>query len=574
MPITINGVTKQVPDVYGSVKILNSGASAIPNFNGLLIVGSARQGMPYTAGTGYQTILPFTNVADALAYYGESDLVSAMAEAKKGGAGVVNLLNTAPITKSSFTFMDTAGTPKALFDIIPVSYGAPSADTVITCTNTGGVITITIVPVKNVHFITTDLDATGAKTIALDGVSGLAVGDAIKTVDNASASYQSVNITDIDTINNKIIVDTTVVTRTQANYARILKLDTDNKRTRTWNTTDTGLLNSIMNWFTATSLFTVTRGSTYVGDITLINGTYNNALGLLASATKGTSPVATETVGGDFVLCASTLPRMFEEYTSFTKNRIRIVNVISSDLSYVHGAFLALASTQRQNQYSIQVVAGCALGDVNLAKSAPAYPIMRAKSLNSDDFILAGTGYDGMPPYKSLAPQFAGMLSANAVKRNLTADSVVATSVEYFFGDFNKETETTPMLASGVLIIQTDKSGYSIAQAVNTYQKHDAIWNISDKKTYLIQQRQIVDYVYETYRLGMNASVGTEGLTPITASSMGLDILDGLMVEGVITDRKIAYAKQVGNAIITAPSVTPLNAVDFIGFELLVAIPS
>jgi hypothetical protein len=32
MPLTINGSTKQVPDVYGSIKILNSEATAIPSF--------------------------------------------------------------------------------------------------------------------------------------------------------------------------------------------------------------------------------------------------------------------------------------------------------------------------------------------------------------------------------------------------------------------------------------------------------------------------------------------------------------------------------------------------------------
>jgi hypothetical protein len=31
MPLTINGSTEQVPDVYGSIKILNSEATAIPS---------------------------------------------------------------------------------------------------------------------------------------------------------------------------------------------------------------------------------------------------------------------------------------------------------------------------------------------------------------------------------------------------------------------------------------------------------------------------------------------------------------------------------------------------------------
>jgi hypothetical protein len=570
MPLTINGSTKQVPDVYGSIKILNSGATAIPSFNGLLIVGSARQGIGYNNGNGSNVIKAFSSVADALAFYGESDLVNAMQEAKKGGAGVVYLLNPAPLTRGLATIKDSNATPKSLFDLQPKSFGAFGNDIRLDITNTGGIITIMITPVKDGHFILQDLDATGSKTIQLDGLKGLAVGDTIKAIDNASATASNHTIVDIDYANNKIVLDTAIQSKTQSQYARIFKLDIDNKKTKTFNTTDSGLLNNIMNWLSVTGYFDVTRPANYDGDITLI-GAVSNHFGLLTGAAKGTSPIATETSNGDFVNCANALERLVEDFSLITGVRVRIINVISSS-SLVHGSFLATAGSMRTNQKSVIVVSGCALEDILLQTTNANHPIQRAKGLNSDDFILAGMGYDDKPAYLSLAPQLAGMISANAVQKNLTKDSISASKVEYFFGEYNKETETSMYVNAGVLIVQTEKRGFTIALATNTYQKREAIWNTSDKKTYLIQQRQIVDYVFEGYREGMQVGVGTENFDEIVAVSVGLSILDRFLNEGIITDRKIVKAYRVGNAIITVPEITPLDATDFIGFELQVSI--
>lgn len=571
--ITIDGKTRTVPSVYGSIKVINSGSKAIPPFNGLLIVGNARQGVPYNAGKGYEVITAHSNLSDVRALYGDSDLSVAFAEAQKGGAGMVYLLNPAPLTKAGFTVKDTNVSPKSLFNLVPVSAGAPSNDIRLDVTNSGGVITITFTPVKDVHFLTADLDGTGSKTFSLDSLSGLAVGDVVKIADNDSVTYQSGTITDLDQINKRVILDTTITSVTQAKYARLFKQDLDNKKQKSWNATDAGLLNSIISWINATGLFTVTRPSNFDGDITLINGTYADYLMKLPSATKGTSPVATETVGGDFDLCAGALPKLLEEFTSFTGGRIRVINLVSG-VGAVHSTYLGLASTLRTNQYSVVVVAGCNAGDINLQKNDNDYPIVRAKALNSDDFILAGMGLNDQPAYKSLAPQVAGMISANRIERNLTRDPINAVKVEYFFGEFNKESHTAPMLNAGVLIVETTKQGFVLSQAVNTYQKRDSIWNASDKKSYLIQQRQIVDYVYEGYKSAMETGVGSEGFTETVAVTIGLGTLDRFLADGVITDRKIVEVTRVGNAIITKPAITPLDATDFVGFELQVEIPN
>lgn len=568
MPLTINGSTKQVPDVYGSIKVLNSGSATAPSFNGLLIIGSARQGIPYNAGKGYEVIKGFSSIADAKTFFGESDLVSGGSEAKKGGAGLVYFLNTAPLTRGQVTIQDSNTTPKNLFDLKPVSYGAVGNDIRLDITNNSGVISITQTPVKDAHFILQDLDATGSKVVKLDGLSGLAVGDNIKAIDNASATASNHVITDIDYQNNKIVLDVAITSKTQNQFARIFKLDTDNKKTKSWNITDSGLLQSIIDWFNTTGLFEVSRPINYDGDITMIQGTYANHFGLLSGATKGTSPIATAT---DWQGCANSLEKLLEEFTAFSGGKIRIVNILTPDAT-IHGQFLATAMSSRTNQHPLQIIAGCEKDDILLQKNNSNYPIQRAKGLNSDDFILAGIGYDDKPAYLSLAPQFAGMLSANPIQKNLTKDSIVANKVEYFFGEYNKETETAPMINAGVLVVQTEKSGFTIALATNTYQKRETIWNVSDKKTYLVQQRQIVDYVFDAYKEGMQSLVGTENVTEVIASAVGLNILDQKIAEGVITDRKIVSSYRVGNAFVTVPEITPLDATDFIGFELRVAI--
>lgn len=570
MSLTLNGKTKYVPGVYGQVNVITSGATAIPNFNGLLIVGSAKQGIPYNAGKGYEVIRSFTSVSDAKAFYGDSDLVNAMAEAKKGGAGMVYLLNPAPLTQAKVTIKDTNTTPKNLFDLKPVFYGAAGNDIRVDISQSGNNLTISITPPKDTHYIAEDLDATGKVNVLLDSVSGLSVGDIIKSVDNNSTSVTTHTITDIDTQNNRITVDTAITSKTRAAYGRIFKHDTDNKKSKTWDKTISGLLNSILLWLNQTGYVVAEKQESYDGDITLIE-TISEYLGLISGATKGTSPTATETAEGDFVNCALTLDRLLEEFTSYTGGRVRIVNVVSGKPE-VHGAFLSLANSVRTNEYPIVVVSGCELGDINLPKTNSSHPIQRAKGLNSDDFVLAGMGYNKLPAYKSLACQFAGLLSASRVEKNLTKDPITANEVEYFFGGYNRDTDTAAFVQAGVLVVETTKQGFVIAQAVNTYQKQESIWNASDDKTYLVQQRQIVDYVYEGFRSGMQVIAGSENLTEVTATALALGILDRFLSEGVIVDRKIVSVERVGNAIIVRPAITPIDATDFVGFELQVTI--
>lgn len=571
MPLTLEGKTYTVPGVYGTVEIINLGSTALPVFNTLLIVAGAKKGVPYnkTGSKGYEVILPYTSLNTVKEYYGVSDISRAFEYAKKGGAGVVYCINAASLTNANATILDNAGIPVSAFDVYPRDnfYGAAGNDISITMSTANSLLTLTIIPPKLTKFLTTNASTT-SPFITLGDVEGLAVGMAVKVYSNAIASApDAVTIVSIDTVNNivELSANPTAAFATSA-YARLFAEDTDKQATYTF--TATATVTDVINWINGGNILTADR-KTYTGvkPTTLAKIYLQN----ITSATKGTSPAATETGGGDFDLLAAAAPQLFEEMTNYTKQRVRLINVVSSTAA-VHAVYKTLAVTERAAGKSLQLILGCATGDILLADSNAAHPKARAKVLNSDDCILAGMGMDAKSPHLSFAPFFAGLMSTQSVKRNLTNDAVDAQSVEKTFGEFNKETATAGYLANGVLLIGTGKNGYYIIQGINTYQNQATIWNTDDKKSYLIQQRQIVDFVYEGYKNEMELGVGADGYSPRVASIQGGRILKKFQSDGFISDWTIVNSYKEGNAVITEPQINPIDATDFVGFKLKVIV--
>jgi hypothetical protein len=575
--INIDGRQFTVPDVYGTTEVINLGGTTLPGFNTLLIVGSARSGVPFNATglTGADVIKAYTSVIEAKKFFGKSPLTDAMSYAKAGGAGVVYLLNAASLTRLAATIKDNVTTPADTMKLVPKKYGAAENDISLTIATASTVLTFTIIPPKNTKFLTANA-STSSKNITLENVDGLEVGQTVLIASNGVSSPQSTTIAALNTTTRTItLADLPTSAFATSDYARIFQEDTDNQEIKVFDNTVAKIEDAI-NWINSGKILTATR-ETYAGILpTTLAKTY---LQNVASATKATSPVATEAASGDFDNVASSIPKLFEEFTNYTGSRVRIVVPISSSAT-VHAVYRALAATLRgpDNQASIQVVVGPALGDILLAESNAAHPIKRAKALNSKDIIMVGCGIDDKAAYLSSSPMFAGMMSANSVRRNFTRDVISATKVEKFFGQSNKETETKNYLAAGVLVFGTGKNGFYIVQGINTYQNHATIWNSTDKASYLIQQIQIVDYVYEGYKEQMDVGVGNDDFDITSAIALGNKVLskyvrDGYLQGGAYAP-KIINAYREGNAIITEPQVTPIEATDFVGFILRVVIPN
>jgi len=569
MPITIDGKTYTVPDVYGNVEVVNLGSAAIPAFNGLLMIFSAKQGIPYnaTGKKGYELIKAFSDIPSVKAEYGVGEASEAFAQAKKGGAGVVYMLNAASLTRAKATVKDNAGTPVTTFDIEPRIYGAVGNDISFKLEQVSSNTVVTILPPKLTKFLTANASASNPE-ISVNNVEGLAVGNTVYLCSNSYTTPQQTTIAAIDAVNNKITLAANPASAvTTADYARIFQEDVDNQEVGTFVTS--GLtVQAIIAWINTGKILTATRGS-YTGVVpTATSKTYIQAF---ASATKGTSPDATTTTGGDYDLVAEKLPLLFEEFTNYTKARIRIINVITP-VAGVHTSYKTIAISLRNINYSIINVFGCAVGDINLATSEAAYPIKRAQALNSDDCILVGSGIDGKAAYLSSAPQFAGWLSGNTVRKNTTWDSIQASSVEKFFGESNRDTALKLFVDSGVIVFRTTEDGFYVAQGLTTYQDHSMIWNSSEKKTYLIMQRQIVDFVEEGYRKQMKIALKDDNLTVAGAVNMGETILKKYAAEGFIEEDFTVTGYQEGNAIITEPIFRPINSNDFVGYKMKVII--
>ncbi len=568
---SFNGQTYYVPGVYGTIEVIQLGGVNLPIFNTLLFIGSAKKGVPYNAPgiPGYQAIQAFSDVKSASDYYGASSpIIQAMNYAKSGGAGVIFTLNSASLTLGKATVLDNAGIPANTFDIAPQNrfYGASGNDIALTISTTSGNTTMTITPPKLTRFLSANATTT-TPYINLDSVSGLVIGQTILLTSNAATGApDSFTIVSINSTNNQITLsgNPSLAWATSA-YARIYQEDLDNMQVQTFGTTNT--INDVISWINNGNILTANRNN-YTGQIPTTLA--KKQLQLFTSATLGTSPAAVETTGGDYDNLAASLPQILAQFENFNGFRIRLMDVLTSSSS-VHAVFRTLTTTMRANQKPIQLILGCALGDINAALSAANHPIQRAKVLNADDVILAGMGLDGLDAYLSLAPFYAGLISANSVKHNLTNDTVYAGTVEYYFGSSNKTT-TAQYLANGVLVVGTGKDGFYVVQAINTYQYQSTEWNQTDKKTYLTMQRQIVDFVYEGYKNQMALGVGADGYDATVASVQGLAILSTYQNDGFITGAQMLAAYQQGNAVITEPQIIPLQGVDYVGFTLKVLI--
>ncbi len=568
MPITIDGRTFVVPGVYGTIEVINQGGVNLPLFNGLLIIGNAKQGIGYDGGKGGDVIKSFSNIAEAGAFYGNaSPIVAAMAEAKKGGAGVIHTLCVNPLTRASANITD--GT-NPLFTLKPKMYGAPGNDHKISIVVAGDKVTVSITKAFSI-FCTANV-LISDKVLTLESVEGLTVGDMVYLLDNTDTTEGSPQkITLIDTVNKKITVESAHGNAcSTSEYARIVRLESGSQLSKVFDKTSSTFLNDLVNFIQSSNLFEVSAISTTAvpANITSQGG----LLGLITGATKGTSPSGTLSA----TALTGKMQQLFEEWANTTKARIRLVNLVRNgeSITNVISAWKPVASTMRQAGYSIQVIMGVDSGAIANDLTNSSNPAYIAKfNINSQDFILAGMGYDSKSADLSLAPFIAGMLSGNSVKRNLTYDAVSASVVEKTFGDFN-QTETEAYIKSGVIILKTGKNGFFVAQGINTYQNQATIWNQNDKATYLIRERQIADFVFDGYREAMEQGVGVDSASVRTVTAFGQDILSKYAADGFITKFKIASAYRQGNAMYTVPEITIDPTTDFIGFVMKVIIPN
>lgn len=549
-PIRTNGI----PGGYANVSVINIGAATAPGFNALLIVGSARGGIPYDVGTGDKAIKAFSSEADAIDYYGKSPLTDALGYAKNGGAGTVHLLNAANLTRAEIVLADAvaANTLK----LVANKYGAAENDIKVTIATDGTDVTMTLTPPKDTIFLTAD-SGTTSKQLNVEHTANIAAGDTIYLVANNVATPQAMTVVAVDPDNKRIEVSAVATTdSTTAQYARIFKTDTSNEEVYTYTTSTT--VTDLIAEINSGNLFTASRES-YSGNLPADQSAeyFQN----LTSATPGTSPVATTSGDGDFDLVKAGLSQQLDEYENATGTQMRIISVVASEAA-VHAVFAGLANERRALMKPVLIVVGTALADIDASTSASNYPAKRAENLNNDSVILCGMGINGDAGYQSFAPYFAGMIAASAPNSNLTNDSLSVASVEKTISSTNEVSLLKPLLAKGVVVPRYTNAGVVIARAISTLQENSTEWTLSNT-TFLIQQRQIVDYVLKAGLAVITVFSGTNA--EVIDVRMALDqMLSTAVTQGLIVDYSFLPGTKDGDTITVTPVVSPTVGVDFV----------
>ena len=560
--LVLDGRSFEIPGAYGITEVINTGGGNIPTFNVPIIIGSARSGIPYNAGSGAEVIKGYSNSNNARKYYGDGELIEAFDFFKEAGAGICFLLNAAALTRAKATLKDNAGEPANSLDIVPLKYGAGENDISLAIASADSKITYTIIPPKNTKFLTADASTTN-NTINLESVDGLEVGETVYIRDNSNA----VQSTEIEYINKETkdvrLKDLPTSAFAIAQYARIFQEDTTNQEVYVFDSTV--LIEEVLETINVSNIFRLDR-STYTGAVP--NSLVKTYLNDFSGATKGTSPLASESADGDYDKIAADFIKLAEEFRNYNKIGLRGVGVVSGDAS-VHANFRALAVEMRSKNYPILVVTGVKKGDIDKAKTDAAHPIPRLKSLNSGDVLLAVMGKDDKAAYLSVAPYVLGLISKYGPKKNLTKETISATKVEKFYGAYNEE-DAKELLRNGALMISSGETGFWLTRYISTYQKQDTVWNSADATTYLVQRLQMADFALMTWNRIMNSYAGSDSFDIVSAETVGMDILSDLISLGYITSGRIAQVRDEGDAIVIRPEITIAGGKDFIGTEFVI----
>jgi hypothetical protein len=557
MSLELGGKNYAVPGVYALTKVINLGGTGLPTFNVGLIIGKQQKGTPYTAGIGSTRLLGseiirgYSNIADLVADYGaegDSELTTFFRYAKKAGAGTIFVLGVNPTTQWSGKIKNNEGTPVDAIDLVSRDYGAHVNDISLTIASS----IHTIIPPRFTTFLTAD-SGTG-KTISVKNVAPFKVGNDVLLTDNAYSAPVSKTIAAIDGI-NKTITFTEAISASAlvANYARIFQEDTENQEVSAALTTPA----EVLAFYTESKYLQATIESGILVMPTTLAKTY---LQNVTGATKATSP---EAQASDWQNIADNFQQWNEEFALVNKVYLRIIGLVTSDAAN-HAAFRDMAFDLRTANKPVQIVSGCALGDIAKTSSDSDYPVKRAAALNSDEIQLAAVGLDGLGGYISLAGELFGIRLANEVIHNQTNDDVVATTVERSY--FTLDPALEVLVKAGVVVPVMTKSGWKVSQGLTTYQDQTTTFNPSTKKTYLVTLRDLADFDLRTMLEILEAQVGADAVTREVISGIVVQASEKLRNDyHYIEDYRIRRIFKEGNAWVVDREVKLSPPTDFIG---------
>lgn len=256
----------------------------------------------------------------------------------------------------------------------------------------------------------------------------------------------------------------------------------------------------------------------------------------------------------------------------YLNNQVKIRVVLHDSYEDTTKAvFRDLSIVMRENRSPIIVLSGTKYGDTDLSSATSTNPVVRAKALNTDNYVLCVGGLDGYPASLSFAAQAFGLKLKYGAFHNMTRDQLVYTSAEIDWTD----TQVKQLLIGGCLIYDKYRKGLQVVRGINTYQYQDKIWNVQDRKTYLQMPRDLADRFFRGIVEGLDDDlVGLEGLTREDVQNYCFKTGNNFQATGEIKSFSILSIKKGEAGWLPSVEIEVADPDDFFGTKVFVIQPS
>lgn len=272
----------------------------------------------------------------------------------------------------------------------------------------------------------------------------------------------------------------------------------------------------------------------------------------------------------DYTNIAAAFKDWQKDFYLNNKIKIRVIYIDSYEET-TNAVFRDLAITMREARSPIIVISGTAWGDTDLTTTTSTNPIKRAKSLNSDNYVLCAGGFDFTPASLSFAAQVFGLKMKYGAFHNLTRDELVYDSYE---ADWN-DTQLKQLLIGGVFVYDRFKKGVLVVRGINTYQYQDRIWNVQDRKSYLQMPRDLADRFFRGLIEGIDDDlIGLDSLTREQVETYCFKTGTNFQARGEIESFSILSIKKGEAGWLPSVQIGVADPVDFFGTKVFVIQPS
>jgi len=577
---TPDGRAVYVPGVYSFVRAVSGTPTPLPEFHTPILVGSAPQGIPYTAKAereAHETFNPWTyfgtNTA-AAAVMGQSrdaEAVQAAEWAARAGHEGSFFINIAPLVRGNVVCPSTG--PVAELNVFPRLFGAPPTFIKLKWTS-GGVVEV--VPLKRFTAVT-EAFSSGTRIYVADNswaVPGLAMELGDNDTTNVAAVVSGSGEETLASGQKRYWIDlasSVTVTLTLADHPYAVVYDTTAAETATGITTTA----QFFTWARYTSrLLDCTKTGTYTGAAPLAylaSATPLKQISTWGTVTPGESPAASATDYADLITLLDA--GMYDDF-ALAEGRLMRAFFIGTSSSTAHASFATWARSMRTRRRPVSVTAGCGWGDVVVAATDDTSPVFRARALDNQDFSLVANGMSYLGAHLTRAAFVWGARCAGGVGHNLTGDAYPIEPNEVTWNEDGLG-QLTSLTRAGVItnrLRYDNAKRYVVQQGISTYQTNVQAWDTAANASCLVMQRDLADAIDAAMLDALGAQQGADGVDPDSIRSVMVAKLGQIGDRGWVvagTARVLSVTEDDSGAGYNVTwTAKPLRTVDFIGSTL------